>query len=131
MQAQRLRHHDRLQEVALELVDRDDDDDDDEGDDRPVRNECDEGGERTRGRRSDERDERADEDDDRERQGERHPEDREADADRDGVDEGDDRRAAHVTAQRGDGGDADAFASGPPRRREVAGRRPRCGRRPS
>ena len=59
MQLQGLCHDDGLQEVALELVHADHDRQDDEGDDRPVRNERDEGGEDPGDRGTDYRDEGA------------------------------------------------------------------------
>src|SRR5690606_5899346 len=99
VQAQRAAHDDRLEDVALDLVDDDDPGDERERDDRPVGHEGHERGEDARERRADDGDEGRDEHDHRERDRQRHPGDDEEGADEDGVDERDERGPADVAAE--------------------------------
>jgi hypothetical protein len=99
VQLERVAQHDRLQQVALELVHGDDDDDHDDRGGEVVRHERDERREDARDGRADDRHERADEHHERERQRERHAQDEESRADEDRVDERDGRGAADVAAE--------------------------------
>ena len=108
MDAQRLRHHDGLQKVALKLVDEHDNAENDERNDPTVRDECYNGGQDAGNGCSDKGNERAQEDNHGEGQREGHLQDQETNADTEGIDGSDGGRTAHVATQGTNRGVTDA-----------------------
>jgi hypothetical protein len=95
--------HQRLQDVPLELHDRDHDRQRDEGGEGALGHQRHEHGDRPGEERPDDRDERAEEHQGGQRDHQRHTEDRQADADADRVDECHGHRRPHVGDQRAPG----------------------------